>query len=131
MTKAIIKTSPSSILLGSLVFINDFSYCLTSKLESYSGLSEKADGLFQVIGINTPFPTGRSTLFHFARPINNLKLKNISTGEIVFSCSEYVSSIIHPGDTIIINNNHVSYQEFQYLLYKGGYEINTNLYKFE
>lgn len=55
MTKAIIKTSPSSILLGSLVFINDFSYCLTSKLESYSGLSEKADGLFQVIGINTPF----------------------------------------------------------------------------
>ena len=131
MTKAIIEMSKSHIRLGSLVFINDFSYCLTSKLESYSGLSEKADGLFQVIGINIPFPTGRSTLFHFARPINNLKLKNIFTGEIVFSCSEYVSSIIHPGDTIIINNNHVSYQEFQYLLYKGGYEINTNLYKFE
>lgn len=79
--------------LGSLVYFKNGSFVAKKSDQSAFGMtvgcgimhSKEANDLFQIIGINRPYPTS-GTQNEFAVPINNMKVRSINTGTIYY-CS--------------------------------------------
>lgn len=79
--------------LGSLVHFKNGSYVVKKSGQSDFDMaigcgimqSKEADDLFQIIGINRPYPTS-GTQNEFVVPINNMKVRSINTGTIYY-CS--------------------------------------------
>lgn len=79
--------------LGSLVYFKDGSFVVKKSSQSDFDMmvgcsimrTKEAEDLFQIIGINHPYPTA-GTQNDFAVPINNMKVRNINTGTVYY-CS--------------------------------------------